>query len=84
MSGTPAIDVAAGADLTEVLREMTTRVPGVWTLDQLRAGLLTREVELDADRSSGRLSFALSCLVASGEAERLGFDSYRIYPRRPT
>jgi hypothetical protein len=62
---------------------MTTVVPGVWTLNQLRESLLTRGVELKADRSFDRLSFALSCLVAGGEAERLGFDSYRIYPRRP-
>ncbi len=27
-----------------------------------------------------RLRFALGCLVAGGEAARLGFDSYRIYP----
>jgi hypothetical protein len=84
MSGTPAIDIAAGADLTEVLREMTSLVPGVWTLDQLRASLVARGVELEADRLSDRLSFALSCLVAGGEAERLGFDSYRIYPHRLT
>jgi hypothetical protein len=74
--------VVGGGGLTETLREMTIRVPGVWTLDQLRASLLETRVEVEARGLGERLSFALSCLVAGGEAERLGFDSYRIYPRR--
>jgi hypothetical protein len=73
--------VAAERDLTEVLREMTTRVPGVWTYGQLRTGLVTRGVEPEP---SERLTFALSCLVAGGEAERLGFDSFRIHPHNRT
>jgi hypothetical protein len=73
--------VAAERDLLEVLREMTTRVPGVWTYGQLWKGLVARGVEPEPDFLSERLPFALSCLVAGGEAERLGFDSFRIHPR---
>jgi hypothetical protein len=42
MSGGLATDeVTAKRDLTEILREMTMRVPGVWTYSQLWAGLVT-------------------------------------------
>jgi hypothetical protein len=81
MNRMPAMDVAHGADLTEVLRDLTSHVPGVWTLDQLRASMLAGRADMKVADVSERLSFALSCLIASGEAERLGFDSFRIYPR---
>ncbi len=69
-----------GADIQEELREMTLRVPGVWTLDQLRDRLGGSGPDAQKGLFVERLRFALGCLVAGGEAERLGFDSYRIYP----
>jgi hypothetical protein len=70
---------ASGAELAEALRELTRGVPGVWTVGQLRASLIENGVLVELETGE-RLGFALSCLVAGGEAETLGFDSYRIYP----
>lgn len=73
----------SGEELAEALRELTSRVPGVWTVGQLRTSLIETGALAEPDTNE-RLRFALSCLVAGGEAETLGFDSYRIYPHAPT
>jgi hypothetical protein len=70
---------ASGTKLAQALRELTARVPGVWTVGQLRTCLIDDGVLTEKDPNE-RLAFALSCLVAGGEAEKLGFDSFRIYP----